>query len=101
MTLNRLYDNLVKVSFKSLDKQIVEMLRDTWAKLATELNLDEQLTKSYFTVDDARMLVYSNIKMWESTHLSKHAKVLNEWMDLNYEKQNELLIKAFPDGRRY
>ncbi len=105
-----LYDKLVQaVPAPCLDESLVDLLQRTWntvsishcASLLENRCSDfcpSDLVRLELKADDVRSAVYSNMMIWRGTRFEP---MLNEWMSMALDKQNELLIEAFPSNRMY
>lgn len=111
MDFNEVFDKLTLVTTVPFKVQIVELLQRTWTDIAADycedvlkhkrpceaINRDD-IARVAVLSDEARCAAYSYMNRWEGT---KNQRVLDEWLDMKIEDQNELLIEAFPDGQVY
>jgi hypothetical protein len=67
-------------------------------KRPTESICGHDIARVELLSDEVRCAAYSYMNIWTGT---KNQHLLDEWFDLPIEKQNDLLIEAFPDGQVY
>jgi len=108
---NEIYETLSCIELSPLCEQLVDLLHQTWQTIKVDYCRDivekkrpserassSDIARVELIPDEVRCAIYSHINTWQGT-TKQH--LLKEWFTLSMEKQNVLLIEAFPDGRVY
>jgi len=108
--MDTLFDSLSRLEYEPMEEQIKHLLEKTWASIKVDViveSLGRRLPKATInasdvshaelTADEVRSSVYQNIQMWDRLH----PEVVDEWLDLPVEKQDQLLKEVFPSNQVY